>query len=271
MYKTNSLLKPSLLVAIAVLASFSFIAPSFVQAVEILFEDDFKGGRLDGTGKWHVTLGKWAIQGGVLKNTSADKSLIMVADDHWDPKWAEYWFYAKIIPTGKSQPTILWRFHSDGSQGGNFSPAGDLPKQMLKSGRRHVIYWWFNKPGGGAVVQRDIRTIVKPFEETETKTTLNGGKEYYLKIENAAKTYTLYLTENPGAVAAGNYGEPIVDLEALGKKDINNNGEGRIGFGTVEGKIVVDDVFLTAPGGNPFSVEAKGKLATVWGELKAGQ
>ena len=267
MHKTNSLPKLSLFVAIAVLASFSLVAPSFVEAIEILFEDNFKGGKLDGSGKWHVSLGKWAIQGGELRNTSADKSLIMVADAHWDPEWVEYWFYAKITPSGGSQPAIFWRFHSDGSQGGNFSPAGNLPKQMQESGRRHVIYWWFNKDG--AVVQRDIRTIVKPFTETETKTKLNGGTEYYIKIENSAKLYKLYLTDQAGALAAGNYGDPIVDLEALGKKDINIKGEGRIAFGTIDGKITVDDVFVTTPEGNPFSVEARGKLATVWGELKA--
>lgn len=271
MHKTNSLPKLSLFVAIAVLASFLLITPNFVQAIEILFEDGFKGGKLDGSGKWHVSLGKWTIQGGELKNTSADKSLIMVADAHWDPEWVEYWFYAKVTPAGNSQPAIFWRFHSDGSQGGNFSPAGDLPRQMQNSGRRHVIYWWFNKPDGGSVVQRDIRTIVKPFVETETKTSLNGGTEYYLKIENSAKTYTLYLTDKAGAVLAGNYGEPIVDLEALGKKDINIKGEGRIAFGTIDGKITVDDVFVTTPEGNPYSVEARGKLATVWGELKIGQ
>ena len=271
MYKTNSLPKLYLLAAIAVLAIFSLIAPSFVQAVEILFEDNFRGGKLDGSGKWHVALGKWAIQGGELKNTSGDKSLIMVTDDHWDPEWVDYWFYAKVSPAGNSQPAIFWRFHSDGSQGGNFSPAGDLPKRMQESGRRHVIYWWFNKEGGGAVVQRDIRTIVKAYGITETKTELNGGKEYYLKIENAAKIYKLYVTDKAGAVAAGNFGDPIVDLEALGKKDLNIKGQGRIGFGTVDGKITVDDVFVTTPEGNPFSVEAKGKLATVWGELKARQ
>ena len=269
MYKTNSLPKLSLFVAIAVLASFLLIVPSFVQAIEILFQDDFKTGKLDGSGKWHVALGKWSIQGGELKNTSADKSLIMVTDAHWDPEWNDYWFYAKIISAGNSQPAIFWRFHSDGSQGGNFSPAGNLPKRMQDSGRRIVMYWWFNKPNGGAVVQRDIRTIVKPFAETETKTKLNGGTEYYLKIENAPKTYKLYLTDEAGGVLAGNFGDPIVDLEAIGKKDINSSGQGRIGFGTVDGKITVDDVFVTTPEGNPFSVEARGKLATVWGELKA--
>ena len=271
MYKTNSLPKLFLLAAIAVLASFSLIAPSFVQAIEILFEDNFKGGKLDGSGKWHVALGKWTIQGGELRNTSADKSLIIVADDHWQPEWVDYWFYSKIRITGGTQPAIFWRFHSDGSQGGNFSPAGNLPKRMQNSGRRHVIYWWFNKEGGGAVVQRDIRTIVKPFEITETKTKINAGDEYYIKIENALKSYKLYLSDKPGAVAAGNFGEPIVDLEALGKKDLGIKAEGRIGFGTVDGKIIVDDVFVTTPEGNPFSVEAKGKLATVWGKLKAGQ
>ncbi len=270
MYRTNSLPKLFLFAAIAVLVSVSLIAPSFVQAIEILFEDNFKSGKLDGSGKWHVALGKWTIQGGELRNTSADKSLIMVTDAHWDPEWVDYWFYAKISTSAGSEPAIFWRFHSDGSQGGNFSPAGSLPKLMQESGRRHVIYWWFQK-GGGAVVQRDIRTIIKPFEITETKTKINAGTDYYVKIENAAKLYKLYLTDKAGAVAAGSYGDPIVDLEALGKKDVNIQGEGRIGFGTVNGKIVVDDVFVTTPEGNPFSVEAKGKLATVWGELKAGQ
>ena len=270
MNKTNSLPQLSLFVAIAVLVSFLLIAPSFVQAIEILFEDNFRGGKLDGSGKWHVALGKWSIQGGELRNTSADKSLIMVADDHWDPEWVDYWCYAKIVMGAGAEPAIFWRFHSDGSQGGNFSPAGSLPKRMQESGRRHVIYWWFKK-GGGAVVQRDIRTIIKPFEITETKTSLNAGKEYYIKIENGAKLYKLYLSDNAAGVASGNFGEPIVDLEALGKKDVNIKGQGRIGFGTVNGKITVDDVFVTTPEGNPFSVESKGKLATVWGELKAGQ
>ncbi len=270
MYKTNRLPKLVLFAAIAVLASFSLVAPSFVQAIEILFEDNFKGGKTDGSGKWHAALGKWAIQAGELRNTSADKSLILVTDAHWDPEWVDYWFYSKVSISGGTQPAIVWRFHSDGSQGGNFSPAGSLPKRMQESGRRHMIYWWF-KQGGGAVVQRDIRTIVKPWDITETKTKINAGVDYYIKIENAAKIYKLYLTDSAGAVAAGNFGDPIVDLEALGKKDINIKGQGRIGFGTVDGKITVDDVFVTTPEGNPFSVEAKGKLATVWGELKAGQ
>ena len=70
MHKTNSLLKLSLSVAIAALVSFSLITPSSVQAIEILFEDNFRGGKLDGSGKWHVALGKWTIQGGELRNTS---------------------------------------------------------------------------------------------------------------------------------------------------------------------------------------------------------
>ena len=269
MYKTNSLSKLSLFVTITVLSSFSLIAPSSVQAIEILFEDNFRGGKLDGSGKWHVALGKWTIQGGELRNTSADKSLIMVADKHWDEEWVDYWFYAKITAAAGTEPAIFWRFHSDGSQGGNFSPAGSLPKRMQESGRRHVIYWWFNQ--GGAVVQRDVRTIIKAFDITKTKTKINAGDEYYIKVENSAKFYKLYLTDNAAGVAAGSFGEAIVDLEALGKKDLNIGGQGRVGFGTVNGRITVDDVFVTTPEGNPFSVEAKGKLATVWGELKAGQ
>jgi len=139
MYKTNSLPKLSLFVVITVLASFSLVAPSFVHAIEILFEDNFKGGKLDGSGKWHVSLGKWTIQGGELRNTSGDKSLIIVTDKHWDPEWVEYWLYAKIRISAGTEPAIFWRFHSDGSQGGNFSPAGSLPKQMQESGRRHEM------------------------------------------------------------------------------------------------------------------------------------
>ena len=79
----------------------------------------------------------------------------------------DYWFYAKITAAAGTEPAIFWRFHSDGSQGGNFSPAGSLPKRMQESGRRHVIYWWFNQ--GGAVVQRDVRTIIKAFDITKTQ------------------------------------------------------------------------------------------------------
>ena len=254
-------------VAIVVLASLPFIVPNSVQAQNILFEDNFeKRAPLDGTGKWHVARGKWVLQRGRLVSQGRGKSLILVTDKHWDEAWRDYWFYSTINFNGLS-PLIFWRFHSDGSQGGEFTPAGDLPKRMAASGRRHVIYWWFNKEGSRSVVQRDVRTIVKEFEKTKTRTLLNGGTDYWVKIENQQKSYTLYLTENGAAAASGDYGAPIVDFT----KDANNQGEGRIGFGTINATIQVDNVFVTQPGINPLAVEAQGKLAATWGMLKSNR
>ena len=73
-----------------------------------------------------------------------------------------------------------------------------------------------------------------------------------------------FLTDNGAAAVLGNYGPALADV-----KDINISGRGRIGFGTQEATIEVDDVFVTEPGQNPFAVEAQGKLATTWGRLKS--
>ena len=52
-------------------------------------------------------------------------------------------------------------------------------------------------------------------------------------------------------------------------KDINIQGRGRIGFGSVDSRFKVDDVYVAEPDTNPFSVEAHGKLAITWGMLKS--
>jgi hypothetical protein len=105
---------------------------------------------------------------------------------------------------------------------------------------------------------------VKEFEKTETKTKVDKGAEYWIKIENHKAGYRFFLTENGAAAVLGNYGPALVDV-----KDFNIQGEGRIGFGTLEAVIEVDNVFVTEPEKNPFAVEVQGKLTTTWGLLKS--
>ena len=267
MHRAKDLPKQLLFVAITVLVIVPFIVPSLALAhPKILFQDDFRSGKLDGTGKWHPVSGQWEIADGRLVQTAVGgKSLILVTDNHWDETWVDYWFYSTVnIVEGANGPLIFWRYHSDGSEGGGFGD--NLPPRMKKSKRRHVIYWALNIDGKRAVVIRAIRTIVKEFQPTETKTKLNQEIDYWIKVENEKKGYRLFLTDNPEAAAAGDYGDPIVDATG---KDSNINGEGRIGFGTENSKIEVDNVFVTKPGYNPLAVEARGKLTTTWSRLKS--
>lgn len=264
MCKTNNSPIQFLFVAIAVLATVTLIAPSVTQAGAILFEDDFRGGKVDGSGKWHTALGKWAIQGGALVKQGADKGLILVTDDHWDDAWADYWFFSTITLTGGQELGIFWRFFTKGEQGGQFSNPGKLPKRLQGNESRHVIYWALNREGKGSIVQRDIKTVSQPFAKTETKTKLKSNQEYWVKIENHPKGYRLYLTDNGALAKSGEYGAAVVDV-----KDINIQGRGRIGFGAVDSRFKVDDVYVVEPDTNPFSVEAQGKLATTWGMLKS--
>lgn len=233
---------------------------------QILFQDQFNGGKVDGTEKWHQVSGQWSIAGGKLRQTSrAGKSLIIVTDEHWNESWVDYWFYSTVrLVDGINGPLIFWRYHSDGTEGGGFGE--NVPPRMKKSGRRHVIYWALNFEGKRSVVIRAIRTIVKEFEDTQTNTKLSSNKDYWVKIENDRTGYRLFLTDDPVAAAAGDYGAPIVDV--LGK-DFNISGEGRIGFGTENSIIEVDNVFVTAPKYNPLAVEANGKLTTIWSRLKS--
>jgi hypothetical protein len=166
---------------------------------------------------------------------------------------------------GVNGPFIFWRYHSDGSEGGGFGD--NLPPLMKQSKRRHVIYWALSKEGEKSVVVRAIRTIVKEFQLTETITILSPEIDYWIKIENDSKGYRLFLTDDPEAAAVGDYGDPIVDATG---KDPNINGEGRIGFGTEDSTIQVDNVFVTKPGYNPWTVERQGKLTTTWSGLKDG-
>ena len=70
-------------------------------------------------------------------------------------------------------------------RGVTFLPPAVCPNRCKRVGRRHVIYWWFNQ--GGAVVQRDVRTIIKPFEITETKTKIGAGEDYYVQSRKFGK------------------------------------------------------------------------------------
>ena len=96
------------------------------------------------------------------------------------------------------------------------------------------------------------------------KPKVDRGKEYWIKIENHAKGYRVFLTDNAAAATLGDYGPVLFDV-----KDFNIQGEGRIGFGTLEAAIEVDNVYVTEPENNPFAVEAQGKLTTTWGLLKS--
>jgi hypothetical protein len=265
MHKTIRLPRQALFAATTVLLSVPFIVPSLAHA-QVLFQDSFSSGKLDGTGKWYVVSGQWNMVGGALVQTKGDgKTLILVTDEHWDETWVDYWFYAKVkLVEGLNGPLILWRYHSDGTEGAGFGE--NVPPRMKKSGRRHVIYWALNLEGKRSVIIRAIRTIVKEFEPTNTKTQFSKGVDYWIKVENEKAGYRLYLTDDQVAAAAGDYGPPIVDVVG---QDFNINGEGRIGFGTESCKIEVDDVFVTAPQHNPFAVEAQGKLSATWGRLKS--
>lgn len=242
------------------------VLPTLIQAGEILFEDNFDKSKdkLNGTGKWHTASGSWVIKDGrLVQNQRNGKNLILVSDEYWNEEWNDYWFYSTVKLAAGDSPLIIWRFHSD--EGAGFAGKDALPPRMQESLRRHVIYWELNKEGKRSVVVRHIRHIVKEFGKTETKTTLNRGVDYWIKIENHPKGYRFFLTDNGAAAALGNYGPALVDV-----KDININGEGRIGFGTLESIIEVDNVYVTEPKKNPFAVEAQGKLTTIWGLLKSG-
>ncbi len=253
-----------ILTMVSIVASI-LILPTLTQAQNILFEDTFDkaNNKLNGTGKWHAVSGAWTIKNGKLtQNQRNGKNLILVSDGHWDEEWNDYWFYSTIRLAAGQGPLLIWRFHSD--EGAGFGGKEALPHRMQQSLRRHVIYWELNKDGKRSVVMRHIRHIVKEFEKTETKTKVDKGTEYWIKIENHPKGYRVFLTDNGGAAALGNYGQALFDV-----KDFNIQGEGRIGFGTLEAAIEVDNVYVTEPEKNPFAVEARGKLTTTWGLLKS--
>ena len=262
-HKTNSQ-KRWILTVMSIVASI-LILPGLTQAQKILFEDTFDkaNDKLNGTGKWHTVSGAWAIKNGKLvQNQRNGKNLILISDGHWDEEWNDYWFYSTIHLAAGASPLLLWRFHSD--EGAGFGGKEALPPRMQQSLRRHVIYWELNKDGKRSVVMRHIRHIVKEFEKTETKTKVDKGTEYWIKIENHSKGYRVFLTDNGGAAVGGDYGPALFDV-----KDFNIQGEGRVGFGTQEAIIEVDNVFVTEPEKNPFAVEAQGKLTTTWGLLKS--
>ena len=262
MYRKRNSQKLWILTVISIVVSV-FILPSLTQAQKILFEDTFeKKDKLDGKGKWHTVSGSWTIdKGRLVQNQRNGKNLILASDVHWDEEWNNYWFYSTVKLAGGESPLIIWRFHSD--EGAGFGPKGDLPPRMQESLSRHVIYWALNREGKRSVVHRHIKHVSQEFAKTETKTKLGRGTDYWIKIENHPKGYRLFLTNNGAAAVLGDYGPPLADV-----KDINISGRGRIGFGTQEASIEVDNVFVTEPESNPFAVEA-GKLATTWGRLKS--
>ena len=262
-HKTNSQ-KQWVLAVMSIVASI-LILPSLIQAGEILFEDTFDkaNDKLNGTGKWHTVSGAWAIKNDKLVQGQRNgKNLILASDSHWDEEWNDYWFYSTVKFASGESPLIIWRFHSD--EGAGFGPKAALPPRMQESLSRHVIYWALNREGKRSVVHRVIKHVSQEFAKTETKTKLDKGKTYWIKIENHPKGYRLFLTDNGAAAALGNYGPALSDV-----KDINISGRGRIGFGTEEATIEVDNVYVTEPEKNPFAVEAQGRLTTTWGLLKS--
>ena len=92
---------------------------------------------------------------------------------------------------------------STAMKGAGFGGKDTLPPRMQQSLRRHVIYLELNKDGKRSVVIRHIRHIVKEFEKTETKTKVDRGTEYWIKIENHPAGYRFFLTDNARSSSLG--------------------------------------------------------------------
>lgn len=220
---------------------------------EILFQDDFESGKID-KDKW-TAQGSWLIENNNDEHDVLGKKVL----DVWgggvglstEDFPAELDYYADF----KAMDGGLTGFVFHGQDGNNI-----YMHQVSTAGSGHTPQHirWHRRVGGGWAVD------AKPFEDKE-----NREKDVWYRIK-----FEIRNSHNFKAFI-GEVGAELKELTLVSEWTDTNKAfdKGKIGFRMSGGNRAgehaqYDNIVVSTPGFDVFSVEPEDKLAVTWGSLK---
>ena len=192
---------------------------------------------------WEVIQGTWSIIDGELDGQGPQAGqpgvMIVLSDDVWDDAWRDYTveFRAKILEDTEDAGIVFrWQNADPNDTRYHLYRIDNWPRGY---GQKQAEGWVAAEDGGA-------REMLG-----QTKIEIESDTWYKFRLEVAGSTYKCYLDD-----------ELMFELEGKGYS------WGKIGFRMWNSHARYDDLSITGPG-IPSVVTSSGKLAAMWGEVKA--
>ena len=203
---------------------------------EVLFEENFEGGKLDQK-KWNPAA-TWIVKKGVLDANGGEIGITVKND------FTDFEFYAdfNMLSANKFAPNFVLR-------------AKDKDNctlvQIVADARNQL--WWFMRVGG------DFKVDAKNFLANESGVQPELDRWYSIKIVAEGNRYELHL------------GKQDEELKLACKWTDKTHKRGGIGFREGNGEHCLYDNILVATVGHSFAVTPHNSLSTVWSRIKRGE
>ena len=214
--------------------SFILIAYASICIGEVLFEENFEGGKIDQK-KWNPAP-TWVVKKGVLDANGGEIGITVKND------FTDFEFYAdfNMLSANKFAPNFVLR-------------AKDKDNctlvQIVADARNQL--WWFMRVGG------NFKVDAKNFLANESGVQPELEKWYSIKLVAEGNRYELHL---------GKQGE---ELKLACKWTDKTHKRGSIGFREGNGEHCLYDNILVTTVGHSFAVNPHNSLSTMWGNIKS--
>ena len=202
------------------------------------YEENFDSGKADG---WEFVSGEWKVEDGMLTQFGMTGRNRAAAYAVGDEAWKDYTFEVKIKPISASNYAgVMFRVAKiDGGDGNTFNSNSQYYYWLIGIGGAYSKIW--QAPTGSAL-------------EQTPGDTLRSGEWNEVKVEMYGQNVKLYLN-----------GKLQKDFDFPKSAQIEFGG---IALATYNASASFDDVKVEGPGIPGLSVSSKGKLTTLWAELK---
>ena len=215
--------------------SFILIAYASICVGEVLFEENFEGGKIDQT-NWNPAP-TWVVGKGVLDANGGEIGITVKND------FTNFEFYADF---NMVNPLFAPNFVLRAEDKDNCTLV-----QIVADHRNQL--WWFTKVGGKYIVD------AKNFKANESGVKPELGKWYSIKLVAEGNRYELHLAEQGK------------ELKLACKWEDKTHKRGSIGFREGAGEHCLYDNILVTTVGHNFAVNPHNNLPTVWSRIKGGE
>ena len=215
--------------------SFILIAYTSICVGEVLFEENFEGGKIDQK-RWDPSAG-WVVKKGALDANGGEIGITVKND------FTNFEFYADF---NMVNPLFAPNFVLRAEDKDNCTLV-----QIVADARNQL--WWFKRVGGNFEVD------AKNFKANESGVKPELGKWYSIKLVAEGNRYELHLAEQGK------------ELKLACKWEDKTHKRGSIGFREGGGEHCLYDNILVTTVGHNFAVNPHNNLPTVWSRIKGGE
>ena len=215
--------------------SFILIAYASICVGEVLFEENFEGGKIDQK-RWDPSAG-WVVKKGALDANGGEIGITVKND------FTNFEFYADF---NMVNPLFAPNFVLRAEDKDNCTLV-----QIVADARNQL--WWFKRVGGNFEVD------AKNFKANESGVKPELGKWYSIKLVAEGNRYEIHLAEQGK------------ELKLACKWEDKTHKRGSIGFREGGGEHCLYDNILVTTVGHNFAVNPHNNLPTVWSRIKGGE